>query len=878
MYVCEFYYKGWSNGQFGPLCTNYKVRFLEKYAQNHQLYLDFFVLCKYFSTFAKNNHIMNTNRKITIFLASSEELINDRNSFHSLISTLDDIYEDRGIRIKLKRWEDFFAYCTGTRTQDEYNQVLSASDMCICLFHKRAGQYTVEEFHHAMAEYQRTGDHPKTYVYARALVEGEVEEEELKQFKEELFRQMGHYWCNYATEDSMKLHFIMQFERLINDSLGHREDNQNLSVEQGNVMLHGRKVADYNNIPFASNNTEVIALKEKIAALDKDIVALRSIGNDALTPMINDKLSERHQCQEQLEQLEKQLLDTALSISKMISSGNPISERKRAAIEMFEQGNNKGVLEMLNEQEIERDYQSAKSKLAAGKQLEEAAQKVIQAAQDEIRSLVDEYLLKAKTWMSTYSEANRFDEACKCYEQAITLTRESLTEENLAERLHEYGKFLQENNQFHRIEEYYQEALVIRERLAKAHPEAYEADAATTLNNLALLYADTQRFDKAEAYYLRALEIYERLAKAHPEAYEADVAMTLNNLASLYSDTQRFDKAEAYYLRALEIQERLAKTHPEAYESYVATILNNLALLYADTQRFDKAEAYYMRALEIRERLAKAHPEAHEAKVAITLNNLAVLYDNMQCFDKAEAYYLRALEIYERLAKANPEAYEKYVATILNNLALLYADTQRFDKAEAYYLRGLEIWERLAKAYHKAYEADLADTLNNLALLYSDTQRFDQAEAYYLRALEIDERLAKAYPEAYEADVANTLNNLAGLYSDTQRFDKAEEYYLRALEIYERLAKAHPEAYEEYVATTMNNLAGLYDDTQRFDKAEEYYLRALEIYERLASQWPDVYASDVQMVQGNLRILEENKQGTPKTALSFWERLKRLFT
>ena len=127
---------------------------------------------------------MTTNRKITIFLASSEELKNDRNSFGDLIRSLNDIYEDRGIRIKLQKWEDFFAYCTGTRTQDQYNQVLSASDMCICLFHKRAGQYTVEEFHHAMAEYQRTGDHPKTYVYARALVEGEVEEEELKQFKD----------------------------------------------------------------------------------------------------------------------------------------------------------------------------------------------------------------------------------------------------------------------------------------------------------------------------------------------------------------------------------------------------------------------------------------------------------------------------------------------------------------------------------------------------------------------------------------------------------------------------------------------------------------------------------------------------------------------
>ena len=753
---------------------------------------------------------MSTNRKITIFLASSEELKNDRNSFSDLIRSLDDIYEDRGIRIKLQRWEDFFAYCTGTRTQDQYNQVLSASDMCICLFHKRAGQYTVEEFHHAMAEYQRTGDHPKTYVYARALVEGEVEEEELKQFKDELFKQMGHYWCNYATEDSMKLHFIMQFERLMNgDNPQDRESN--IQVNHGIVSLHGKKVADYNNIPFAANNTEVIALKEKIAALDKDIVALRSIGNDALTAIINAKADERHQCQEQLEKLEKQLLDTALSISKIISSDKPISERKRAAIEMFEQGNNKGVLDMLNEEEIERDYQSAKSKLAAGKQLEEAAQKVIQAAQDEIRSLVEEYLLKAKTWISTYSEANRFDEACKCYEQAIALTRESLTEEDLAERLHEYGKFLQENKQFHKIETYYQEALEIYERLAKAHPEAYEAKVATTLNNLALLYSDTQRFNEAEEYYRRALEIYERLAKAHPEAYEAKVAMTLNNLAMLYSDTQRFDQAEEYFLRALEIYERLAKTHPEAYEAYIAMTLNNLAVLYKNTQRFDKAEEYFLRALEIYERLAKSHPEAYEADVAMTLNNFA----------------------------------------------LLYSDTQRFNKAEEYFLRALEIRERLAKAHPEAYEADVATTLNNLAILYYNTQRFDKAEAYYLRALEIYERLAKAYPEAYEAYVAGTLNNLGALYKNTQRFDKAEKYYLRALEIYERLAKAHPEAYEAYVAGTLNNLAILYYNTQRFDQAEAYYLRALAIYERLASQWPDVYASNVQMVQGNLRILKE---------------------
>ena len=742
MYVCEFYYKGWSNGQFGPLSTNYKVQFLEKYAQIHQLYLEFFVLCKYFSTFAKNYHIMNTNRKITIFLASSEELINDRNSFHSLISTLDDIYENRGIRIKLKRWEDFFAYCTGTRTQDQYNQVLSASDMCICLFHKRAGQYTVEEFHHAMAEYQRTCDHPKTYVYARALVEGEVEEEELKQFKDELFKQMGHYWCNYATEDSMKLHFIMQFERLINDSLGHREDTQNLSIEQGNVMLHGRKVADYNNIPFAANNTEVIALKEKIAFLDKSIteidqviISLKQtiadfmdlIGDENHPKILarieernekqierNAKADERHQCQEQLEQLEKQLLDTALSINKMISSGHPISERKRAAIEMFEQGNNKGVLEMLNEQEIERDYQSAKNKLAAGKQLEEAAQKVIQAAQDEIRSLVDEYLLKAKTWMSTYSEANRFNEACKCYEQAITLTRESLPEENLAKLLFNYGKFLQDNNQYHQIETYYQEALEIYEQLATIFPETYEANVSNTFNNLANFYHCMHRFKEAEDCHLRALEIRERLAAKYPEAYEAMVAGTLNNLANVYCKTQRFVEAEKFYIRSLSIYEQLAANSPEIYEIDIARTLYNFAGTYQNIKRFAEAEEYLIRALTIQEKFARTKTETYESDLALTLNRLAILYYDTQRFSNVEKHFLGVLAIYERLAANYPKAYEWLLAQALTNLGELYCKMHRFSEVEECYFRSLAIFKRLATTYADVYGPSYVYTLNNI--------------------------------------------------------------------------------------------------------------------------------------------------------------------
>ena len=97
-------------------------------------------------------------KNITVFL----ELKNDRNSFHSLVASLDEIFEPRGYRIRCRRWEDFSAFCTGSRTQDDYNRIVRASDICICMFHRKAGEYTIEEFNQALDEYVKSQSHPKT--------------------------------------------------------------------------------------------------------------------------------------------------------------------------------------------------------------------------------------------------------------------------------------------------------------------------------------------------------------------------------------------------------------------------------------------------------------------------------------------------------------------------------------------------------------------------------------------------------------------------------------------------------------------------------------------------------------------------------------------
>lgn len=634
-------------------------------------------------------------KTITVFLASSNELNNDRNSFQALIAKLDDIYEPRGIRIKCRRWEDFPAYCTGERTQDAYNKTVRSCDLCICMFHKVAGKYTIEEFGQAMDGYKTSHTHPKTFVYIRALVEGELETDELKTFKDELFKGIGHYWCNYASDDGMNLHFVMQLERLMPVMGLSAGDGSQLKVEAGNVTLQGYKIADYANLPFAAANPEYCSLKEKYAQLDKDITQLRALGIDDTHDLLREKIIDRQKCHEQIMNMEKQLLDLALLVNKSISSGRPMSERKRLAIEMFEQGNIKGVINVLNEDDMASEAKLAEQEIARGRQLVQAGNELIEKGIQTIQAQVEDYILRAKALMLDIDNSERFPLACNAYERAIQLSRNHLSKAELAGHLNAYYCFLSDNNQFSKSEAYIEECVSIRTELCRDHPETYEPDLANSYNNLAVLYSDTQRFKESEAMCKTALAIHERLAKDNPQAYGPDLAGSYNNLAVLYSDTQRFKECEAMCKSALAIRERLAKDNPQAYEPDLADSYNNIAVLYSATRRFKESEELYKSAIVIRERLSKDKPQAYEPDLARSYNNLAILYYTTERFKESEAMYKSTIAIRKRLAKDNPQAYEPGLARSYNNLAILYRATQRLAESEEMYNAAAAIRARL---------------------------------------------------------------------------------------------------------------------------------------------------------------------------------------
>ena len=815
-------------------------------------------------------------KNITVFLASSDELKNDRNSFHSLVASLDEIFEPRGYRIRCRRWEDFSAFCTGTRTQDDYNRIVRASDICICMFHRKAGEYTIEEFNQALDEYVKNQSHPKTFVYIRALIEGEMEDEALKRFKEDLFDRVGHYWCNYATDDAMKLHFVMQLERIIPSVSGNASvtEGNHFKIENGVVSLYGHKIAELDNLSFAAENPEYLSLKESIARLNTEIARLRATGVAELQPMIDEKQAELYKKRESLNRLESRLFDLALSINKLIGSGTPVSERKRLAIEMFERGNSKGVVEILNEKDIAADAAQARKEIEQGKLLVDSGRSLIEAGLQKTRSLAEEYVLRAKALMTDYAEPRRFELACHAYEQGVELVRANLSEEELAKSLFEYGCFLQANKRYDLAEVRYRENLDIYQRLEVISPQAYEPGLATTQNNLGLLYSDTQCYGESEEMYLSAVEIYQRLSVVNPQVYEPDLARAQNNLGLLYSDTQRYGESEEMYLSAMEIFRELTVANPQAYEPDLARTRNNLGNLYRDTQRYGESEEMYLSAVEIYQRLSVANPQVYEPDLAMTQNNLGNLYRDTQRYKESEEMYLSVLTVYQRLTIANPQVYELDLARTQNNLGNLYRDTRRYEDSEKMYLSAVEIYQRLSVANPQVYEPDLAMVQNNLGLLYSDIQRYEDSEKMHLSAVEIYRRLAAANPQVYEPDLAETQNDLGILYSDTRRYEESEEMYLSAMEIRRRLAVANPQVYEPGLARTQYNLGCLYSDTRRYEESEKMYLSAMEIRRRLAVANPQVYEPDLADTQYNLGCLYYNIQRYEESGEMYLSALK----
>ena len=104
-------------------------------------------------------------KTIKIFLASSEELKQERLELADLVENLNQRLSALGLQIQLVKWEYLDASMGPKHKQEEYNEALRDCEMCLVLYWTRFGDYTAIELNTAYEELCAGHNPKKLYVY-----------------------------------------------------------------------------------------------------------------------------------------------------------------------------------------------------------------------------------------------------------------------------------------------------------------------------------------------------------------------------------------------------------------------------------------------------------------------------------------------------------------------------------------------------------------------------------------------------------------------------------------------------------------------------------------------------------------------------------------
>ena len=644
-------------------------------------------------------------KTIKVFLASSNELKEEREKFGNLIRRLDDIYIKRGIHIQLLVWEEMDPCYNNCRKQNEYNAWIRESQIFVALFYTLAGQYTLEEIEVARKERSQR-EEPQLMIFCRCLQPGDVETHELSEFKQTLEKQWGHFWDQYATTDTLHLNFVMYFMR----SVDGRGDG--LKVDDGQVLLDGFSVASMDNLPFAACNAnykrmqgELEILREEISTiqnklekkqyrLEKKKIKLEQEPDneeyqeeyqetkeevDELSSMKQSSLDRYNSLKEEIVRYQQALIDTAERVSEMQLEN--VSKEMKWAIEEFERGHVEVANAILDN--IEREADSHMEQLNRYRVL--------------VHQDIAAFLLQAKMVMADMTVPI---EARKKRTAAIYAKADDWAKKSVLDRV-KYEKLLSEYARFLYDYAFYEEAKSVNYRLLSIRENLYgpaHLSIALSYNNIGGVYKSLGCYPIALKYDLKALVIREKLlGTEHP-----DTAESYNNVGMVYhshgkkTDSQilecrskNYSKALDYYFKALAIREKvLGLEHPDTASCY-----NNIGGIYRHQKKYTEALRYYFKTLDICiKEFGLEHPHT-----AGTYNNIGhVLFDQKK-YAEAMKNFFKALDVDKKMLGIRHPA----VATIYKNIGQCYANLGNRSEAIRLYSLALDIFKKTLGDNHE---------------------------------------------------------------------------------------------------------------------------------------------------------------------------------
>ncbi len=208
-------------------------------------------------------------KTIKIFLASSSELVDDREAFELFVGRRNKMLVEENKFLKLVIWEDFLDAMARTRLQDMYNEAINDCDIFILLFYTKVGKYTEEEFDTAYDHFKENGK-PLIFTYFKDVPSEKPLEESLGKFKEKL-SSLGHFYTRYSNQESLLLHFREQLEKIDANADPNVLDTVRDEVSSGKAV--GKILKKYREdlVKLSEDSSRTLTLLQgRAAKLEKD--------------------------------------------------------------------------------------------------------------------------------------------------------------------------------------------------------------------------------------------------------------------------------------------------------------------------------------------------------------------------------------------------------------------------------------------------------------------------------------------------------------------------------------------------------------------------------------------------------------------------------
>lgn len=637
-----------------------------------------------------------------IFLASSNELFMDRVMFGDMVRWLDNAAEKYGQRVYLFKWEDFDAAYNNERKQSEYDREIEDSDVFVVLFHVKAGKYTIEEFEEAVRELRKTKKRPRIFIFCKDLEDGEIEDADLKAFKEKLKSHYGHFWDSYSHWDALRFRFISQ---LLQGWLGlFGSVTMEMNVMNGVVKLGELKVAELENLPFAANCKEYQRLLDHLEELEQRKEALK--GTEA-SEEVREALDKDHsETQQRIKDYRQYIFNIAMDIIKKQQDG--VSEKLLKAKNEFEKGNIAMAKQLLAEIEEECDSHFAQW------------EKMLELVHQDIDALAMEAnVVMLDTSMSVDDRVGR---AKEIYEKAVRMAEKSQYDKmKFADLLHSYGNFLKKRNQ--------KIAVALLEHRLRLLELIYGSDnlvVAGACDDIARVWKEikgNENLDRAWAYLEKALKIQKEFGPKHP-----DVARTYRLMGEVQMNRKQHSGAKTCFEKALRICEDILGV----VNSETGQVYRDLGWLYKELYEQEKDDAlfelswgFFKKAIEVLEITSGEENE----ETLYAYNNFANLYRVAGQYDESLNLHKKSLGVKERVFGF----YHLSIAAEYNNMGNVYYDMEEYDEALKCYFKALKIKENLL------HEGDysFSNTYWRIGRTYRAKGQVEEAEKYLVMALSI---------------------------------------------------------------------------------------------------------------------------------------------